>query len=317
MKNFRFEKEQKVCDIGGVKVGGQPGDNPTVLIGSMFHKGDKLIASRKAGTFDKKAARAQLKRLEEISEQTAVPAMVDIVGNTTDEFSSYIDFVSAETSMPMCIDAWRPDVRIEAARRAAREGLLERLIYNSLNPWNPELEAEVAEIASIGVRHVVLAVFDDEDKLPSGRMKSLEKLLPAIEKDRFESVLVDTTVMNVAAMAFSIQAAFEIKKRFGLPVGCSPANGTYMWKELRRLGSRATFAGADSAAHGIAALLWNDFLFYGPMSGTERVFAATAAAESIKAMLGFAESGRLSATRSHPVRKLFSEFIEQLESETH
>ncbi len=317
MKNFRFGKEQVVCDIGGVKVGGQPGENPTALIGSMFHKGDKLIASRKGGTFNKEAARKQLRRLEEISEQTGVPAMIDIVANTADEFSSYIDFVSAETDVPICIDAWRPNVRIEAARRAASKGLLERLVYNSLNPWNPDVAAEVEEIASIGVRHIVLAVFDDEDKLPTGRMKSLEKLLPVIERGRFESVLVDTTVMNVAAMAFSLQAGLEIKKRFGLPVGCSPANGTYMWKELRQLGSHAGFAGADGAAHGIAALLWNDFLFYGPMSGTERVFAATAAADSMKAMFGFAESGRLPATRLHPVRRLFPEFVEQLESEAH
>ena len=315
MNLFVFEKDQKVCDVNGVKLGGQPGVNPSVLIGSMFHKGDKLLESRKDSKFNKEKAREHIKTLEKNMAATGIPAMIDIVGNTAEELSGYLEFLAAETAMPLCIDSWQPKVRIEVAKEAARLKVLDRLVYNSLNPWNPELEAEIDEIAGAGVRHVVVAVFDDSDKLASGRIKSLERLLPLIEKGGFESIIVDTTVMNVAAMAFSIQAGFEIKKSFGLPVGCSPANGTYMWKELRQIASNDGFAGADGAAHGISALLWNDFLFYGPMTGTERAFAAAATAESIKAMAAYAESGCLSAAKTHPVRKLFAKFIEEVESE--
>lgn len=314
MRIAAFAREQKVCNIGGVKVGGQPGENPTVLIASMFHKGDRLIENRKAGKFDKEGARAYLARLSDISAKTGIPAMIDVVGNSPDEFACYLEFVAGEASMPICIDSWQPKVRIEAAAEAARLGLLDRLLYNSLNPWNPEIEAEVGAIADAGVRHVVIAAFDDEDKMASGRIKCLEKLLPIIEKGGFESVLVDTTVMNLAAMAFSIQAGFEIKELFGLPVGCAPSNGTYMWKEFREIVSQSGFAGADAAAHGIASVLWNDFLFYGPMTGTERVFAATAAAEAMKAMFMYAESGGLPSGDTHPFRKFFPKFIEQLES---
>jgi tetrahydromethanopterin S-methyltransferase subunit H len=299
-----------------VKIGGQPGVNPAALVGSMFHKGDRLIKERKRGEFDREAARARLKKLDEMSSKTGIPAMVDIVGNSAEEIAGYLEFVSAETDAPICIDAWQPEVRIEAAGEAARLGLLDRLIYNSLNPWNPDLDAEVEQIARIGVRHVVVAVFDEQDKLASGRIKCLEKLMPAIERGGFSSVLVDTTVMNVAAMAFSLQAGFEIKERFGLPVGGSPANGTYMWKEMRGPGSSECFKGADAAAHGAAALLWNDFLFYGPMTGTERVFGAAAAAESIKAMAARAASGRLAASETHPVRKLFGKFAKEVESQS-
>jgi tetrahydromethanopterin S-methyltransferase subunit H len=314
MGGFRFDTRQKVCDIAGVKIGGQPGENPTVLIASMFHKGDGLIKDRKSGEFDRESARGFLGRLEDLSGKTSIPAMIDIVGNSADEIAGYLEFVAAETSAPICIDSWQPNVRIEAARRAARLELLDRLVYNSLNPWNPELEAEVEAIAAAGVRHVVVAVFDDEDKLASGRMKSLEKLMPTIEKGGFESILVDTTVMNVAAMAFSIQACREIKERFGFAVGCAPSNGTYMWKDLRQLGVGGVFAGADASAHGIASLLWNDFLFYGPMTGTERVFGAVATAESIKAMLGYAEAGEVIASPNHPARTLFGAFLEEIES---
>jgi tetrahydromethanopterin S-methyltransferase subunit H len=314
MNLFQFETEQKTFDIGGIKFGGQPGTHPTVLIGSMFHKGDKLVQDRKSGVFDKHGARAYLKKLSEISAATSIPAAIDVVANSAGEFDAYLDFLAQEISLPLCIDAWRPDLRVEAARAAERCGILDRLIYNSLNPWNPKLQQEVEEIAEIGVKHVVVGVFDDTDKFPSGRIKSLEFLLPTIEKGRFSSILIDTTVMNVAAMAFSLAAGFEIKKRVGLPVGCAPANGTYMWKQIRQAHPREVFAGADAAAHGIAALFWNDFLFYGPMTGTERIFAAAAVGDSVKTLYAFSESRTLSAAKSHPLRQLFKEFVEQLEA---
>ncbi|RJS86070.1 tetrahydromethanopterin S-methyltransferase subunit H, partial [Candidatus Bathyarchaeota archaeon] len=36
---FKFNKKQKIFEIGKVKIGGQPGELPTVLIGSLFHEG--------------------------------------------------------------------------------------------------------------------------------------------------------------------------------------------------------------------------------------------------------------------------------------
>jgi len=35
-----YEHTQKVYTIGGIKVGGQPGENPPLLIGNMFQKGE-------------------------------------------------------------------------------------------------------------------------------------------------------------------------------------------------------------------------------------------------------------------------------------
>ncbi len=312
MNLFRFETKQKTFDIGGVKLGGQPGEFPTVLIGSMFHKGDRLIRRRKNGTFDRDGAQEYLQKLEYISTKTSIPAILDIVGNTADEFAAYLDFLSKATTMPLCIDAWKSEVRIAATREAAQLGILDRLIYNSLNPWCQHLQQEVEEIAALGVKHVVVGVFDEADKFASGRTRSLEALLPVIEKGCFASILVDTTVMNVAAMAFSLQAGFDIKQKTGLPVGCAPANGTYIWEQVRKIGQQV-FSGADATAHGIAALLWCDFLFYGPLAGTERVFAAAAVADCIKALYAFSYSRKLPAMPSHPLRRLFPEFVEQLE----
>lgn len=44
---FRFDKEQIVYDIGGVKVGDKRGENPTVLSWTMFYNSHKIIEKRR------------------------------------------------------------------------------------------------------------------------------------------------------------------------------------------------------------------------------------------------------------------------------
>ena len=93
MLKFRFDTEQKVYEIAGIKVGGQPGENPTALIGSIFHKGDRLIEDRRKRKFDREKATEYIRRQEKLSAETGVPGMIDIVANSLDEFKSWVDFV--------------------------------------------------------------------------------------------------------------------------------------------------------------------------------------------------------------------------------
>ncbi|MFH1124621.1 MAG: tetrahydromethanopterin S-methyltransferase subunit H, partial [Pseudomonadota bacterium] len=44
---FQFSREQKVCEIGGVRFGGEPGQYPTVIVPSIFQKGDRVFAGSK------------------------------------------------------------------------------------------------------------------------------------------------------------------------------------------------------------------------------------------------------------------------------
>ena len=54
---FKFKKKQQIFEIGGIKVGGQPGELPTVLVGSIFHEGHKIVKDKKLGLFNKKKAK--------------------------------------------------------------------------------------------------------------------------------------------------------------------------------------------------------------------------------------------------------------------
>ena len=132
---FQIGTEQKVCEVGGVKFGGQPGEYPCVCVSSIFQKGDKVFTGKRKEGFDEKRAEELLKTQERLTAETGVPGMADIVANTGDEFKAFIDFVSEVSSMPFCIDAWVMKPKLAGAAYCAEKGLLDRMFYNSLTVW--------------------------------------------------------------------------------------------------------------------------------------------------------------------------------------
>ena len=310
---LKYDSEQNVCNIGGIKVGGQPGQNPPLLIGNMFQKGDTLIESRKEGKFNKKEARERIREMERLSLETGIPGMVAMVANSLDEAKTYIDFFTSATDLPFAIDIWMQKTRLAAARYIAELGLQERLLYNSITPWDEDIEGQVAEMAELGIKHVVIQAFDMEDKGPNGRIKSLKKMLPVVEKGNFKSILVDTAVMSLPFTAFSLVANRLVKQEFGFPAGCAPSNGTYMWRKALGTEGRNKFLAADAAIEAVTSM-GSDFIFYGPMTGTSRVFAAVAATTSLLAILAHAEGMPL-PSGTHPLNLLFPDAVEQLSKE--
>jgi tetrahydromethanopterin S-methyltransferase subunit H len=313
---FQFEKEQKVCEVGGVKFGGLPGDYPTVVCSSIFQKGDRVFAGKRKAGFDEKRAEELLKTQDKLAGETGVPGMADIVANTGKEFETYVDFVTSVSAMPFCIDAWVMKPKLAGAAYCAEKGLLDRMFYNSLTVWEENLETEIREISQIGVKHVLLVAFDMEDQMPSGRIKGTQKVLDAIEKAgaQFESIFVDTSVMNGPATAFCSAANRLIKEKWGFPTASAPSNGSYMWKKARELWGFKGWAAVDAGLEALASYAYHDMIFSGPMAGATRIFPAVAMAEAFSASAAFTETKKLPADPNHPLHKLFPDFVEQLGS---
>jgi tetrahydromethanopterin S-methyltransferase subunit H len=99
---LRYQKEQQVCDIGGLRVGGQPGENPPLLVGNMFQKGDALLKSRKSGEFDRREAEARIRELETVSQETGVHGMVALVANTEEEIKGLYRFPDQRYRLAFC-----------------------------------------------------------------------------------------------------------------------------------------------------------------------------------------------------------------------
>jgi tetrahydromethanopterin S-methyltransferase subunit H len=311
---FTFRTEQKVCEVGGVKFGGQPGEYATVIVPSIFQKGDKVFEGKRKEGFNRERATELVKMCDRLCVDTGIPYMADIVATKLEEFRNYIDFYVETTCMPFCVDAWVMKPKLEAAAYCAEKGLLDRMFYNSITVWEKDLETEIKEIYSIGVKHILLVAFDPADQMPSGRISGTQKLLDAIEKvgAKFESIFVDTSVMNGPATAMCSLANKLIKEKWGFPCGSAPSNGSYMWKAAREMFGQKGWAGADAALEALASTLYHDLIFSGPMAGSDRVFPAVAMADAFTATLMFAETKKLPPQETHPLRKLFPEFAEQL-----
>ena len=312
-----FEKEPQVYDVGGVKLGGQPGDYPTVCCFSIFQESDKVFdkGSRRKG-FNKERATELLNSADKLWKDTGVPVMADIVASPCEKFNKYVDFVTSVSEMPFCVDAIMMKTKLEGAAYCAEKGLLDRMFYNSLTIWEEDLETEVKELAQIGVKNVLLVAFDNDDSTPNGRIKGTEKLLNAIEKGgaKFESIIVDTTTLNGPASALCGLSNVLIKEKWGFATASAPSNGSYM--ELKRMKDLVGFkgwAGFDAALEGLTAFFYHDLMFTGPMAGAGRVVPAVALADAFLATAVFPETRKLPKTEDHPLRKLFPEFASQLQ----
>lgn len=307
-----LSKEQKVFQYGKWKIGGQPGNNPPLLIASMFHNGDRTLESRKDRKFDRDKATEYIKKMEELSNQTGVPAIVALVANSADEMKAYVDFFTSVSDWPFGIDMWVEKARLEAAEYCCSKGLQDRLLYNSITPWDKDIPGQVAKLKAMGIKHVVLQAYNQEDPSPKGRVTGLRNMLNAVGEDSFETVLVDTSVMNLPSTSFSCIASKMVKEEFGLPCGVASSNGTYMWKASREMWGSDGFTAMNSTTQGLAAFFWSDLLFSGPCVNLPKIIPAVATACMMQATMVYDETGKKPDNENHPLYKFFDEFAKQL-----
>jgi tetrahydromethanopterin S-methyltransferase subunit H len=308
---FRFSTTQRVCKIGDIKIGGQPGENPPFLIASMFHNKDRILIDRKSAKFDEKRAVELIRAQEELSKKTGIPAMVAMVANTPEEARVYIDFYLETTDMPFGIDMWVAEKRAKATEYVAEIGAQDRFLYNSITPWDKDIKGQVQRLKDLGIKHVVIQAFDDKDQSPAGRLKSLESILEQ-GADSFETILVDTSVMNLPATSFSLVANRIIKEKLGLPCGGAYSNGTHMWKQAKEEWGLDGFRAMDAVAQGMSTALWSDFNFYGPIVTANRIFPAVATAHILLSTLVYDETGELYENPELPINRYFSDFVQKV-----
>ncbi|WKY45244.1 tetrahydromethanopterin S-methyltransferase subunit H [Eubacteriaceae bacterium ES2] len=305
---FRFKAEQNVYDVYGVKIGGQPGEYPTVLIGSIFYRGHKIMEDSEKGIFDEAAAKALLDQEAEMCEETGNPRIVDVLGDTEVALTKHVEFVLKNTKSPILFDSPSPEVRMAALKNfVGDKDAMSRIIYNSLEENCTEDELSV--IKDCGVKTAVILAFSKKHLKPVKRMELLvgtekeEGLLDKAKRAGIEQFLVDPGVLDVASSSWTTRAIADIKDEYGLPGGCASSNALYLWKKMRSKGSPYfEVAGASvftfPVAHGA------DFILYGPIANAPWVYRAVATTDAM-----IAYSNKLTRTKlgtpEHPLMKIF------------
>jgi len=299
---LKFAAEQRVYRIGNVEIGGQPGERPTVLIGSLFFAGHAIVRDRQKGLFDEARAKALLEQEGAMAEETGNPRMVDVIGDTGEALIHCLEFVAVHCDAPLLVDSPNPQARLEAVRHFCGSEVMPRLIYNSIDEHFTDEEA--VTLRECGVKSAVLLALSNRAVRPADRLTLLRDcLLPAAERAGIENILVDTGVLDIPSVGWAAEAVRLVKEELGYPAGCAPSNAVYMWDKLRAKGTPA-FEAAASVTFTLPQSLGADFVFYGPMRNAPWAYPAAAAMDAM-----VAHAGRLNGVRpvveSHPLYRIF------------
>jgi tetrahydromethanopterin S-methyltransferase subunit H len=286
---FRFGREQSIMNIANVKFGGQPGELPTVLCGTIFYQGHKIVQDEERGIVDRDRAAALVNRQSELSEETGNPAVLHIYARTSRAFERYLDFAEKVWSGPFIIDSADPAVRSYAAGLVSELGYADKAIYNSISlaTTGDEMEA----VGSSEVDSAIVLAFNPTDSSVDGSLKALETGASLKEKGLIDlarclgitNMLIDPGVMPLgsgagSALRFSVVA----KARFGLPVGSGIHNAVSAWSWLKGREKQIKMC-CDASAAAMQLFSAGDFLLYGPIENADFIFPVAAMADILVA----------------------------------
>ncbi|MHC1586548.1 MAG: tetrahydromethanopterin S-methyltransferase subunit H [Candidatus Hecatellaceae archaeon] len=311
---FRFQKKQTIVEIGGVKFGGQPGELPTVLAGTIFYAGHKIVSDPHKGEFDREKAESLIKRQEELSDVTSLPHVVQVFAESPDAMIRYIDFVANVTDAPFIIDSTDAETKARAAKYVKEIGLNEKAIYNSINVSLTGDEIEALREAKLPA--IVLAFNPKDQASVKGRIEVLttgagivQDGLLKIASDFTDKVLIDVAVTALGmGSGPSEMATYVMKAQFGLPVGCGIHNAVSSWTWIRQYKKQApegkeAFRVCDVASSVIHIMCGGDYVLYGPIENAPYVFPLVAFADCLVAEAVMAEA-EVKPVENHPFNKL-------------
>ena len=109
---LEFEKKQKVVEICSTRIGGQPGENPIVMIGSVFYTKHAALLNEKTGEIDKPLIEKELNEFTEIIEDTKMQGIIDVVGAYPDALLKECEFVADIVDYPFLVDGLNDSSRI-------------------------------------------------------------------------------------------------------------------------------------------------------------------------------------------------------------
>ncbi len=290
---FEYQAIQKTLVIGGVKIGGTPGKNSTVLIGSLFYSGDKTVVDADKGEFNRKEVEGLLQSLSELSEKTGLPSMIDVVATSSTAIDSYLRFLVDATKFPLLIDgSGSSQVNVAGLTAAKQMGIMDRVILNSLTP---ETEASLYRtIKETGLRNVLLLTFSTAAMASvTKRVELAESLVAKAIEVGADNIMIDTGVLDILTLGIACKTMQLLKDKLGYPVGCGAHNAVSTWRGLVPKFGKEAKAPALVGSSLMPVALGADFVLYGPVKHAPLVYPSVA-------MVDAALSGSLIEKRVRP-----------------
>ncbi|MHA1144966.1 MAG: hypothetical protein ACTSRW_09545 [Candidatus Helarchaeota archaeon] len=312
---FPLEAEQKIVEIQGIKIGGQIGENPIFMIGSIFYKAKtkKVLKDPRTGDIDKAASESLISQQEEISELTGLPCGYDTGGGaeTPEALWKLIEYVASQTKNPILLGGANPDLRVPTCKMISDAGLSAQVIYNSIEPHAKE--EELVAIKDANIKCAILLAFDSRYIWPKNKMELIqgkndkEGLMKKAERAGLSNVLIDTATLDVPSLAINARTIYMIKDQLGFPAGCGAHNALHTWSKL------AEFTGREPSVKPISNVMVNssvqmmgaDFILYGPIPRANSIFPMMAMNQSILTYNAMRLNKFRNVNRNSPLFKIF------------
>ena len=261
---FKFPKELKSVEIGNVRVGN---GNPMLLIGTILYREEKKVRTLEGIDFEE--ARKQIENALDLKEKTGFNFLLDVFFDKKDDFEKILNFVN-EFNIPFAIDSEDWETRIKILKYCKETDLSKNALYNSINYGMNEEERE-AICYDLKPENAILLAFNPLDSSVRGKVDYIKnKLLPFSQAARIKNVLIDSGVVPIGSGSLnSIKTVIALKSELGYPTGNGIHNITSEWthnleKPVREI--------CDSSLCACQALLGADFLLYGPIESSWRIF---------------------------------------------
>ena len=275
----KFNSLQHVYKIGRVQIGGQPGETPTVLVGSIFWLGQKMVQDANKGVFDPKEAENIINKMQTLSDESGVPFILDIVGTTTEAFKKYVSFVADHSEAPFLTDAMSPKVRMESAQFVKEIGLQDKTIYNSI--YKGVQETELQKIKELGIKTSIVLADNPKDGSFQGKMSVLDEALDMAKRAGIEQILIDCAIPAFAPdMGITVRAIPAIKEKFGYPTGLGTGNVVTTMGWVKAHVAKEFRKGTVTATNSIMQVQGANWLMFGPAEQSEYVFPAVAVVDT-------------------------------------
>jgi tetrahydromethanopterin S-methyltransferase subunit H len=299
----KFNTPQKVYELGKVKVGGQPGETPTFLIGSIFWLGQKMVKDANQGIFDAEQAENLINKVDVLSDLTGVPFAFDVVGTTETAFEKYIDFVAKHSEAPLMLDAMSPRTRMKAAGLAKNMGLQDRCLYNSV--YKGVRDAELEVLKDSGIKMSIILADNPKDNSLDGKMQILEEALELADKGGITKPLIDTAIPAFEpTMGTAVRAIPVIKEKFGHPTGLGTGNVVTTMGWVKASFEKQFRKGTRTATNAIMQTMGANWLMFGPIEQSDYVFPAVAITDAYVAS-AMGDVGIRPLEETHPIYKIF------------
>ncbi len=286
-------------------MGGDLGETPCVLIGSVFHEGHGIVRDRSSGEFNARKARRLIKGQEEASRQTGIPCMLDVVGDTPQSIDLHLDFVSGETDAPLLVNATEARVRAHGMLHARDLGIDDRVVYDSINYRIDE--AEVGMIKGTGAEAAIIQAFNPRNPMPEGMVEIIRDpggLLQRATDAGITKPMIFTPVMDVPSIGMASRGIALLKEATGLPTGTAPVGVVGRSTAISSMGKCAKMT-SRAAAVTLCQAMGANYIIYGTVARAPEIFPSCGMIDAAL-RYGLRIPGSSRQPTHDPLRVLFS-----------